>query len=89
MGPHDACLDVELGELERDRLRGAQTAGVHGLEQGAVAQRRRRAAPRLAQQVLDLVPAQHLGQAGAGAGGAQLGGRVALEDLLAAQEAVK
>src|SRR3954454_13655935 len=45
---------IDVPQLEPDRLRGAQAARVHHLEQGAVAQRRRLAALRGGEQLLHL-----------------------------------
>ena len=58
----DALLDVHVHQLEPDRLRGAQAAGVQQLEQGAVAQRRWLGAARLREQLLDLAAGQYLRQ---------------------------
>ncbi len=88
-GPQHPGLEVDLGQLERDRLARTQAAGVHGLQQRPVAQRRRRGPARLGQQAVDLVACQHLGQAPPRAGRAQLGGGIVADDLLAAQVAVE
>ena len=88
-GAQHPGLEVELGQLQGDRLRGAQPAGVHRLEQRAVAQRAGRVAPGLVEQPVDLVAAEHLRQAAPRARRAQLGGRVVVDQLLAAQVAVE
>ncbi len=75
--------------FELDRLRGAQAAGVHRLEQRAVTERGGRVSGRLREQTLDLVAAEHLRQAAGRPRRAELRGRVVLEDLLAAQMAIK
>ena len=56
-------LEVEVGRLERDRLRRAQAAGVHELEQRAVAQRGGLGARGLVEQARDLVAGQDVRQA--------------------------
>ena len=89
-GAQDAGLEVELGQLEADRLRRAQAAGVHRLEQRAVPQRRRAGSARLLEQPRHLVAAQHLRAAAPrerGARSSEAGSCV--EDLLAAQVAVE
>ena len=70
-------LEVDVADLELDRLRRAQPAGVHRLEQRAVAQRGRLGAARLAQQLGDLVAAEDLRQLAALLRRAQVRGRVA------------
>ena len=82
-------LEVDVLQLQPDRLGGAQPAGVHQLEQRAVAQRRRVAAARLRQQPLDLAAGQHLRQLAAAARRAEGGGRVGVAQALAAQVAVE
>ncbi len=88
-GAQDADLEVDVGRLEVDRLRGAQAAGVHQLEQRAVAQGGGLGAAGLVEQLGDLVAAEHVRQAAALLGRAQVGGRVGLEDVLAAQVAIE
>ena len=72
-----------------DRLRRAQAAGVHQLEQRAVAQRARVGAARRGEQPRDLAAAQDLRQLLVLARRAQVGGRVVVELALAAQVAVE
>ena len=81
--------EVDVADLELDRLRRAQPAGVHRLQQRAVAQRRRLGAARLAQQLGDLVARQHLRQLAAGLRGAQVGRRVGAERADAPQVPVE
>ena len=59
---HDAVDQVDLAHVEVDRLRRAQAARVHQLQQRAVAQRDRVGALRLLQQALHLRAAQHARQ---------------------------
>src|SRR5207248_9727606 len=54
-GAQETGLEVDVAQLKPDGLRGAQAAGVHELEQGAVAQRLRVRAARAGQQARDLV----------------------------------
>ena len=85
MGDQHAGLDIELGELEGDRLGGSQSAGVHRLEQRAVPQRRVARARGLCEQAVDLIAAEHSGQPHAGAGRPQVRGRVGIEQALSSQ----
>jgi hypothetical protein len=84
-----ACLEVDVADLEPDRLRRAEPAGVHELEQRAVSQRRRLGAARRLQQPRDLVAREDLGQPPTLFGRAQVGGRVVGDEVLAAQVAVE
>jgi hypothetical protein len=88
-GAQHAERQVDVAHVEADGLRGAQAAGVHELEQGAIAQRRGIGPLRRAQQAGDLVAAEDLRQALALARRAQVGRRIAVEHALAAQVAVE
>ena len=88
-GAQDAGLEVDVTRLELDRLRRPQPACVHRLEQRAVAQRGRLGTTRLAQQLGDLVAAEHLGQLAALLRRAQVRGRIARQLRTAAQVAVE
>ena len=88
-GAQLAAVEVEVGELEVDRLRRPQAAGVHHLEQRAVAQRGRLGAVGLGEQPGDLVAREHLGQLAALARRLELRGRVVLDQALAAEMAVE
>ena len=88
-GAQLAAVEVEVGELELDRLRRPQAAGVHQLEQGAVAQRGRLGAVGLGEQPGDLVAREHLGQLAGLARRLEQRGRVVLDQALAAQVAVE
>ncbi len=76
------CLEVDVADLEAGRLGGAQAAGVHDLQQRAVAQRRRLGAAGLLEQAGDLVAGEDLRELAALARGAQVRGRVVLEQRL-------
>src|SRR3954447_25691553 len=88
-GAQDPGLEVDVADLERDRLRRAQPARVHELEQRPVAQGRRVRAARGGEQLRDLAAAQDLRQALALARRAEVGGRVVVDRVLAAQVAVE
>ena len=79
-GAQHAERHVDVAHVQADGLRGAQAAGVHELEQGAIAQRRGIGPLGRAQQAADLVAAEDLRQALALARRAQVGRRVAVED---------
>ena len=85
----DGLLHVEVGHLDPDRLRGPQPAGVHQLEQRAVAQRGGRGALRLGEQLRHLAAVQDLRQPAAAAGAADRGGRVGVAQALAPEVAVE
>src|SRR3954447_25081592 len=88
-GAQDARLEVEVADLEVDRLGGPQTAGVHDLEQRAVAERGRLGARRLGEQLRHLVAREHLRELAGLPRRLQLGGRVVLDQVLAPQMAVE
>ena len=88
-GPQHAGLEVHVADLETDRLRRAEPAGVHQLQQRAVAQRGRLGPPRRLQQPGHLVPGENLREAPALLGGTQVDGRVVGDQVLAAQVAVE
>jgi hypothetical protein len=88
-GTQDAPLQVQVADLEIDRLRGAQPACVHDLEQRAVAQRGRLRAGRLGEQLGDLVAREHLRQLAALPRRLELRRRVLLDQVLAAQVPVE
>src|SRR3954468_1175092 len=88
-GAQDARFEVEVADLEVDRLGGAQAAGVHDLQQRAVAERGRLGALRLGEQLRDLVAREHLRELAALARRLELGGRVVLDQVLAPQVAVE
>ena len=71
-GAQDAGLEVDVADLEVDRLGGAQAAGVHQLEQRAVAQRGRLGAPGWASSRATSSRREHLREPPALARGAQL-----------------
>ena len=58
-----ALLEVDVRELQADRLRGAQAARVHELQQRAVAQRAGLGPLRLASSRVDLSAREHARQA--------------------------
>src|SRR4051812_42860493 len=87
--PQDADLEVDVAGLEADGLGGTQPAGVHQLQQRAVAERGRHGASRLLEQLRHLVAAQDLREPPALLGRAQVRGRIGLEDALAPQVAVE
>jgi hypothetical protein len=89
LGPQRELLEIEIADFEADGLGRAQPGGVHGLEQRAVAQGERLGAPRLLEQPVDLVAAEHVREPGAAAGRGERGGRVLLEQVLAPQVAVE
>ncbi len=78
-------MQVDVGDLQPDRLRGAQPAGVHHLEQRPVAQGRRLVAARGREQLLHLGVVEDLGQLLGPARGAERRGRVVADQLVAAQ----
>jgi hypothetical protein len=85
----DARLEVDVPRLERDRLRRAQAARVHDLEQRAVAQRGRLGAGRLAEELGDLVAREHVRQAAALARRPELRGGVLGQRAGASEVAVE
>ena len=87
--PQHPLLEVHVLELEPDRLGGTQPAGVHQLEQCAVAQRMGVCPERLREQALDLSAGQHVRQLAAAAGRADGGRGVGVTQALAAQVAVE
>ena len=88
-GAQLAAVEVEVRELDVDRLRRPQPAGVHHLEQGAVAQRRRLGPFGLGEQLGDFFAREDLGQLAALTRGLELGGRVILDQPLSAEMAVE
>ena len=82
-------IEVDVSQLQSDRLRGAQPAGVHHLKQRPVAQRERLAATRLREQSGDLLATEHRGQALGWPRPTQVRGRIVLEQFLAAQMTVE
>jgi hypothetical protein len=88
-GAQEALAQVDVGDLEPDRLRGAQPARVHHLEQGAVAEHGRLVAARRGEQLLDLGVVEDLGQLLGAAGRGQHRGRVVGDQLVAAQVLVE
>ena len=85
----DALLEVHVADLEPGRLGGAQPAGVHDLQQRAVAQRGRLGALGLLEQERDLVAAEDLRELAGLARSAQVRGRVVGQHVLAAEMAVE
>ena len=83
------ALEVDVAGLEPDRLRRPQPAGVHQLQQRAVAQRGRLGPARRLEQLGDLVAREDLRQLAALLGGAQVHGRVVGDQVLPAQVAVE
>ena len=88
-GAQEALAQVEVGDLEADRLRGPQPARVHHLQQRPVAQRRRLVAARRRQQQLHLGVVEDLGKLLRPARGAERGGGVVGDQLVAAQVLVE
>ncbi len=88
-GAQDPGLEVDVAELEPDRLRRTQPAGVHQLQQRAVAEGGRLGTARSLEQLADLVAAQYLRQPAALLGRAQVDGRVVGDEVLAAQVSVE
>src|SRR4051794_10461049 len=84
-----AGVEVDVADLEPDRLRRAQPAGVHQLEQRAVAQRAGVGPPRRREQLRDLAAREDLRQLLVLAWGAELGRRVVLELALATEVTVE
>jgi hypothetical protein len=87
--PQHALVDVHVHQLEPDRLRCAQPARVHHLEERAVAQRGRLGAAWLGEQLLDLSAREHVRQLSRAPRRAQRGGGVGVEEAVAAQVAVE
>src|SRR5215218_4783142 len=85
----EALAQFHVAELEPDRLRGAQPAGVHHLEQRPVAQRRRLAALRRGEQLLHLGVVENVGQLLRAARSAESSGRIVTDQLVAAQVLVE
>jgi hypothetical protein len=85
----DPRVEVDVADLEVDRLARAQPARVHELEQRPVAQGRGVAAGRGGEQARHLVAGEDLRELLGLARRAQVGGRVVLERPLAAQVAVE
>jgi hypothetical protein len=67
VGAQDELVEIEVGHLEADRLRGAQAAGVHQLEQRPVAQVERLRAVGVLDQAHDLGAGQDVREAAAAA----------------------
>jgi hypothetical protein len=88
-GAQDARLEVHVAGLEVDGLAGPQAAGVHELQQGTVAQRRGLRAARLLEQLGHLVAREHVRQAPALLGRAQVRRGIGLDDPLPAQVAME
>src|SRR5579863_1160620 len=85
----DAGLEVQLAELQRDRLRRAQAAGVHGLEQSAIAQRSVTGALWLLEQAVHLVAAEHARQPRAGTWWPDILGRIGIQQALASHVSIE
>src|SRR6476646_5396835 len=88
-GAEEALAQVDVAQLQPDRLRSAQPAGVHHLQQGPVAQRRRLAPLRRGEQLLHLGVVENVRQFLRPARGAEVGGRVVADQLVAAQVLVE
>src|SRR5438270_5629358 len=58
-GTEHGRLEIDVAELQGYRLRGAQPAGVHRLQQRAITQRGRRRSPWLGEQASDFVAREH------------------------------
>ena len=87
--PQHAGLQVDVADEHAGGLARAQAAGVHELQQRTVTTRGGATPARRGEQAPDLVAAEHLRKPPAGARTAQVGGRVAVHDLLAPQVAVE
>ncbi len=85
----EAAADVDVAELEPDRLRGPQAAAVHDLEQRAVAKLDRIRAPRAVEQPRHLGLAEHVWELAALRRRVEGRRRVVGDQLLAAQVAVE
>src|SRR5919109_1135501 len=82
-------LQVDVGQLEPDRLRSAEAAGVHQLEQRTVPQRGRLRASRLREQSVDLPASEDVGQLTRAPRRAQRGGGVRIQQAFPAHVAVE
>ena len=82
-------FEIDVGDLERDRLGGPQPGRVHELEQRPVPQRHLIVPPRLSEQSLHLGIAQDLRELLAATRRLQTGGRVVLNRFLPAQMPVE
>src|SRR3954454_614068 len=85
----DALVEVDVAQLEPDRLGGAQTRRVHQLQQRPVAQGVRLGPVRLGEQLLDLATGQDLGQLSAAPRGAERRRGGGFAQALAAQVSVE
>src|SRR5918993_354784 len=83
--PQEALLNVHVHQLQADRLGGAQAAGVHHLEQRAIAQRSGLRPTRLRQEPFDLATGEHLRQLARAPRRAERGGGVPVEEGVAAE----
>ena len=88
-GAEEALAQVDVADLEADRLRGAQPAGVHRLQQRPVAQDRRLIAARSGEQELDLGVVEDLRQLLRPAWRAERGGGVVGDQLIPPQVLVE
>src|SRR5919109_1339125 len=82
-------LQVDVGQLEPDRLRSAEAAGVHQLEERTVPQRGRLRASRLREQAVDLPAGEDVGQLTRAPRRAQRGGGVRIQQAFPAHVAVE
>src|SRR5205823_4406424 len=88
-GAQDSGVEIKLGELQGGRLRRAQAACVHRLEQRPVPQCGRTRAGGLLEKLDDVVAPKDVRQTPPRARGSQLGGRIVVKQLLTAQVAVE
>jgi hypothetical protein len=88
-GPQQALAQIDIAQLQPDRLRGPQPTGVHRLQQRPVAERRRLVAARGGQQLLHLGVVEDLGQLLRPPRRAERGGRVVADQLVTAQVLVE
>jgi hypothetical protein len=86
---HEPAAQIDVADLEPDRLGGAQAAAVHELEQGAVAKADRVGVAGALQQRRDLRMAEHVGQLARLLRRGQRRGRILGDQLLAAQVAIE